>query len=469
MRTRHFSLFTTTLCLALSAVTVIAQTSSGGSYKITSTVIAGGGGSSTGSGNKSIEGTTGQSAAGGPRSGGSISHDAGFWPTTLAQEAPQQGGQTTIQFSAASYQYQEQLGSLGMTVTRSGDTTATSTVFYETVNTVAQERTDFEYASGRVVFAPGETSKTFEILVNEDMYSELNEQFNVVLSKASGAVLGQLSTATVMITDDSPEQSTNPINDAQTFVHMQYHDFLNREPDPAGLAFWTNEITSCGADQTCIDVKRVNVSAAFFLSIEFQQTGYLVHRAHRAVFGSAIVSVPVELHTFLVDTQKIGKGVVVNQPGWQQVLEANKQSYFLDLVQSEAFEQEYHDDMTPTNFVDNLFGNANVTPSVAERQSAIDVFGGSSNIANDAARANALRLIAENSTYATAEFNRAFVLMQYFGYLRRNPNEAPEPGLNLDGFNFWLTKLDQFNGNFVNADMVKAFIISLEYRQRFGQ
>jgi hypothetical protein len=467
MRQRQYNLFTTLLCLFVSAATVIAQTSSGGPYKMTSTVIAGGGGASTGSGNKSIEGTTGQSAAGGPRTGGNKSHDAGFWPTTLAQETPQQGGQTTIQFSAASYQYQEQLGSLGMTVTRSGDTTGTSTVIYETVNSVAHERTDFEYAAGKIVFGPGETIKTFGILVNEDMYSEFNETFNVVLSKPSGAVLGLQSSAIVTINDDAPEQPSNPIDEAQSFVHMQYHDFLNREPDPAGLAFWTNEITSCGANQTCIDAKRVNVSAAFFLSIEFQQTGYLVHRAHRALFGN--VSVPIKLHDFLVDTQQIGRGLVVNQPGWQQVLETNKQTYFLDLVDSEGFDQEYNTTMSPTAFVDNLFSNANITPSPAERQAAIALFGGAANIGNTAARAGAVRMVAENATFATAEFNRAFVLMQYFGYLRRNPNEAPEPGLNFDGYNFWLNKLNQFNGNFVNAEMVKAFIISGEYRHRFGQ
>jgi len=69
---------------------------------------------------------------------------------------------------------------------------------------------------------------------------------------------------------------------------------------------------------------------------------------------------------------------------------------------------------------------------------------------------------------AQQEFNRAFVLMQYFGYLRRNPNDAPESGLNFDGYNFWLNKLDSFNGDFVQAEMVKAFITSVEYRKRFG-
>ena len=58
--------------------------------------------------------------------------------------------------------------------------------------------------------------------------------------------------------------------------------------------------------------------------------------------------------------------------------------------------------------------------------------------------------------------------MQYFGYLRRNPNDASEPGQNFDGYNFWLGKLNQFNGNFINAEMVKAFILAGEYRQLFG-
>ncbi len=76
------------------------------------------------------------------------------------------------------------------------------------------------------------------------------------------------------------------------------------------------------------------------------------------------------------------------------------------------------------------------------------------------------RGVPENQTLRTREFNRAFVLAQYFGYLRRNPDDAPDN--NLNGYNFWLGKLNQFNGNFVDAEMVKAFITSGEYRNRFG-
>ena len=79
-----------------------------------------------------------------------------------------------------------------------------------------------------------------------------------------------------------------------------------------------------------------------------------------------------------------------------------------------------------------------------------------------------VRAVSENGLFNQRQFNKAFVLMQYFGYLRRAPNASPEPGLNFDGYNFWLNKLNQFNGNFVDAEMVKAFITSSEYIQRFG-
>jgi len=122
--------------------------------------------------------------------------------------------------------------------------------------------------------------------------------------------------------------------------------------------------------------------------------------------------------------------------------------------------------MTPAQFVDKLFMNAGVTPSVSDRQAAINEFGLTTTTADVAARARALRDVSENSILNSQEFNRAFVLMQFFGYLRRNPNDPQDT--DYTGYDFWLTKLNQFNGNFVNAEMVKAFITSSEYRQCFG-
>jgi hypothetical protein len=267
--------------------------------------------------------------------------------------------------------------------------------------------------------------------------------------------------------DRGPGSTPNLIDDTQFFVRQHYRDFLNREPDADGLAFWTNEITSCGADQQCIEAKRINVSAAYFLSIEFQQTGYLVYRIYKASYGNLPgAPVPVRFNEFLPDTQRIAQGVIVNQSGWEQALENNQQAFISEFVQRSRFASTYLNAMTPAAFVDTLFANAGVTPADAERAAAIDEFSSAATISDASAQARALRRVAENSTLGQQEFNRAFVLMQYFGYLRRNPKDAPDS--NFDGYNFWLNKLNRLNGNFVQAEMVKAFITADEYRRRFG-
>ncbi len=267
----------------------------------------------------------------------------------------------------------------------------------------------------------------------------------------------------------TPLNSSNrPIDDAEFFVRQHYSDFLNRQPDQSGLSFWIDQIISCGIDQPCNDVKHINVSGAFFLSIEFQQTGYLAYRTYKAAYGDLTgAPVPLRLDEFQPDMQMISQGVVVNAPGWELLLENNKQAFFLDFVSRLRFRNAYTTTLSPADFVDALFMKAAVTPSATERSAAISEFGSVAETSDMAARARALRLVAENGTLGAQEKNRAFVLMQYFGYLRRNPNDPPESGLNFAGYNFWLAKLNQFNGNFVNAEMVKAFITSGEYRQRF--
>src|SRR5437660_12400013 len=118
--------------------------------------------------------------------------------------------------------------------------------------------------------------------------------------------------------------------------------------------------------------------------------------------------------------------------------------------------------MTAADLVNALNTKAGSALSQAERDHLV------SELATGAkTRAQVLRAVAENQNLADAEFNRAFVLMQYFGYLRRDPNSGSDS--DFSGYNFWLNKLDAFNGNFIDAEMVKAFISSAEYRQRFGQ
>ncbi|HYN26216.1 MAG TPA: hypothetical protein VES69_14410 [Pyrinomonadaceae bacterium] len=252
------------------------------------------------------------------------------------------------------------------------------------------------------------------------------------------------------------------INDADFFVFQQYVDFLSRMPDQNGFTFWQGEITSCGANPQCVELKRIVVSAAFFISVEFQETGYLVYRIHKSAFGNlAGLPVPVRRESFMPETRTIGNGVVVGNPGWQEALNNNKQAFLLAFVQRPEFQSAYPAGMTADAFVTKLDTNAGDVLSPTEKSNLVATL--SADPTSAAARAAVLRAVAENANLQQREFNKAFVLMEYFGYLRRNPDDAPDT--NFDGWQFWLNKLNQPNGNF--EEMVKAFIVSSEYRGRF--
>ena len=266
--------------------------------------------------------------------------------------------------------------------------------------------------------------------------------------------------------EDAGAAAATEVDESQFLVTEHYRDFLNREPDASGLAFWINEIEKCGADARCRDVRRVNTTGALFPSIAFQQTGYLVYRFHKAAFGNLPNKpVPLTRASFLPDTQAIGKDVIVNQGDWKNLLEANKQAFALAFVQRAAFLSAYPSSMTASAFVNKLDQNAGAVLTAGEKNALVSSLG--STPGDAAKRAAVLRSVAENATLQKREFNRAFVLMEYFGYLQRDPNAAPEPTLDFQGFGFWLKKLDDNNGDFVKAEMVKAFLSSQEYRARF--
>lgn len=384
------------------------------------------------------------------------------------------------EFSAANFNMNEGCGETTITVKRS-DTTGAGTVDYATSDGTAHQRGDYTLGSGRVTFAAGDVNKTFTLLGTKDAYNtEGTETFNLTLVNPIGATVGLQGTTTVSINDDTTVPTTpNPIDAAGTFVCQHYHDFLDRQSDPGGQAFWTNEIAICGSNAACIDDRRTNVSAAFFISIEFQNTGYLVIRAHKAAFGSA-KSTP-RYNVFLRDQRAITDGVIIGQPGADTLLEQNKQKFFAAFVQRPEFVTAFPMGTAAATYVDTLFASGlalpapATTPTTAERNAAIGAFG----IGDTAGRAAALRSVAESNSVFQKQYNSAFVLMQYNGYLRRNPDDAPDN--NFSGYDFWLAKMDQFSlpgedmrdgnvalGRVRRAEMVKAFIVSGEYLGRFG-
>jgi uncharacterized protein (TIGR03118 family) len=531
-----------------------------------------------------------------------------------------------IQFATDNFATDEAGGHVDFTVIRTGDTSGTATVNYNTFdepsNGHASQKSDYEIALGTLTFAPGETSKTFRILIVNDNFVEGDEVIDLMLSNPTGAGvgLGSPNTAEVRILDnDNAPSASNPIDDPAFFVRQHYLDFLNREPDASGFAFWTDQMTNCGNPN--LEVCRVNVSAAFFLSIEFQRTGVLAYATHRAAFGpkaaGADANVPVLYGNFMRDVQALQRGLVFGQPNFDAQLEANKVAYFNEFVTRPEFVAKYPASLSNADYVDALLKSANLSPDdfivnmtnsqepgsiilttsggaprpasygtarfvFNSGRTALTVSGTVNNIdftgsqtpdtadnltnahihassadpppptrgvvwgfigtpfndnnPNDAVvtpfasgvggtfsgkwdapegnnttlaaqldnllagrayinfhtvqfgggeirgnfpalvgfrdslvaglnggtltRATVLRMVAESQELQTRERNATFVTMEYFGYLRRDPDAS--------GFSFWLGKLNDFNGNFITAEMVKAFITSTEYRQRFG-
>ena len=370
-----------------------------------------------------------------------------------------------IQFSRASYRAFEDPAANGGTqleivVTRLGRRTDTAFAWYETTDGTASGRTDYTPVRGLLVFAPGQGSASFIVPITYDSFVEGNETVNLDLTFAGGTpnvIVGSQRHAQLTIADfyiDSPP--LNAIDLADNFVRQHYHDFLGREPDSSGLSFWTSQITACGADEHCVRRKREDVSGAFFNSIEFQQTGYFIYRLSIASFGAFPLFEP-----FINDKGLISEGVVVGQLGWQQRLEENKNRFIQQWMSRTAFITLCGGARPHSEFVDILLTNTHI-PATAEYRSALiaDLEAGRKT------QADVLTEIVENPDFKASEFNRAFVLMQYFGYLRRNPNDPPD--VSFEGFDFWLRKLNQFNGDFRRAEMVKAFITSGEYRHRFG-
>jgi predicted small integral membrane protein len=262
-------------------------------------------------------------------------------------------------------------------------------------------------------------------------------------------------------------------------VRWQYRDFLRREPDLPGLAHWTGEITQCSdvskrfpgeTEAKCVDRKRENTSAAFFLSPEFQNMGYFVLRVYRGTLGRMphFGGGTGPTDEFTHDAATVSQNIVVNDALVPATMNANKQAFVNAFVTRAEFRAIY-DGLSATQFVDKLFQTTGVTPAAAERTALISEAG------TPAGRASVVFKVVDgtttiadghlnfNTTYGKAFydslFNAAFVQMEYFGYLQRDPDP--------DGYAFWLSKLNSA-ANWGDAEMVRAFIVSPEYRARFG-
>ncbi len=363
----------------------------------------------------------------------------------------------TVQFDATSFNVAEGVGSMTITVTRAGDTSAAATVEYATtpdaavlrcdvMNGAASERCDYVTTVGILRFAAGQTSLTITIPVIDDVYAEGQETFQLSLSNAVGVSLGSQAVTVLAIQDNDTTSSTvNPIDDLPTFVRQQYLDFLSREPDPGGFNGWMAKLNQCppsehGNPDSALDCTRIDVSSAFFRSQEFALKGYYVYRFYQASFGER-----PQYAEFIRDMSRI-KGAT------DEELAANRAAFPGEWVTRARFQTKY-DALTNAAYVDELLRASSMTQSLASRRgqwvSELD--------AATKTRAQVLNEIVESPEVEQRFFNESFVAMQYFGYLRRDLDQA--------GYNGWLEQLNR-TGNY--RAMVWGFLYSPEHKLRFG-
>ena len=235
------------------------------------------------------------------------------------------------------------------------------------------------------------------------------------------------------------------IDDSDFFVHQHYIDFLSRFAEPSGFQAWLNYLNSeqqrCPTDPECLHQARITASSGFFGSEEFNLKGGYVFRFYKASLG--------RLPSY--DDMTKGMVAVTGQTG-PETLQKRTQ-FATDWVLRQDFLTAFPRSLSPTEFVTNILQVAGV--GVANQQQIINDLTAAGN--NDAARAVAMRAIADSAEVQAKEFNPSFVYMQYVGYLRR----APE----ITGYNAWLTYLNANPTDF--RTMVRGFMDSQEYRARF--
>jgi hypothetical protein len=311
-------------------------------------------------------------------------------------------------------------------------------------NGVASSRCDYATNIGTLRFAAGESSKTIFIPIVDDAWAEGTESFTLTLSHPTGASLGAVTSATINITDnDASTGASNPVDQTPFFVREQYVDFLGREPDSVGLAGWQSILNNCpasGKDANGNFCDRIEVSAGFFRSREFQERGYFVYK-----FYSAVGRIPL-YPEFMLDLAKVSGFLNDAQ------LEANKAAFVDEFMARQEFKNKYDQFQDPTNYVNALLS----TVGLLNHPSKAGWMAGLRN--GSLTRARVLREMTESSEMQTKYNTEAFVIMQYFGYLRRSADASDM---------VWIDIMNQNPTNY--RGMIDGFINSDEYRKRFGQ
>lgn len=388
----------------------------------------------------------------------------------------------TVQFSSSTVPIREGTPTAFIAVNRS-NATGPAIVEYSTndfmasgcgtTSANASAKCDYSTAGGTLRFGVGELSKTIPISIVDDSYVEGNETLSISLTNPIGAGLGAQTTSIISIQDnDTDQNAANPFLNNAFFVRQQYLDFLLREPDSQGFTDWNSVLNNCqpnqgflGSDPAC---DRVHVSSGFFRSTEFGEKGYWVYRFYEAALGRR-----PQFAEFMPEMRRLS-GLMT---GAEQ--EIRREDFITRFMALSAFTSRFQGLTDSPNdaaaFVAKLENTVGVLlpastttepgqPPQYGRQELIDKMKN-----NQFTPAQTMRAFIEQKSVWDKYFFRAFVAMQYFGYLRRDPEDA--------GYNDWVNVLTnggqtpdgQTVGPGDYRHLIFGFVYSVEYRERFGK
>jgi hypothetical protein len=385
---------------------------------------------------------------------------------------------SSFQFAAAVFQAAEGDGQATVIVERVGESAGAVSVDFSVIddpaavscadtvnnNGAAYARCDYSTVIETLIFAPGEMRKTTSVPLIDDAFVEGAETVKFRLSNAMGATLGATSTSTLTIQDNDAGQAQNPIFTTPFFVRQQYLDFLSREPE-AGEP-WSNVLTRCAnpfnldPDNASAACDRLIVSQSFFGSPEFRLKGFYVFAFYRLAFNRL-----PQYEEIIGDMRRVSGATA-------EEVYAKRAAFAESFTQRREFRTIFgtSDDWSYVSGLMNRYNLQQITTPdpanpdgtakvVLTRGDLTSLLGANNSLPQTLSRPQVLRAILQSDEVAAAEYNGAFVAMQYYGYLRRTPED--------EGYRAWLKVINQDPQNV--RVMVNGFMNSTEYRLRFGQ